>query len=819
MSKRFVFILLLAFLIQYVFASAPSIFHNELETVEVGQKALMEFNMVGLDRDIYEARLFYRAIGSSDFQSQKMKEQGYILSTEIETKNLPTGKIEYYLAMQTKTGDLITFPEINPEQNPVTFNLVASNAMEVFQNAEQILILSPEPDEVVPEDEFLIAISIPNEDADVDHSKTRLLIDGINVSSLLERTENVYLFAPDNMRAGIHNAEFKIFTSSGDLLAKEEWSYRITGGAENVSQFKQTTNLYLDNRFQSISENSDNFFKAGLIWNASYSGWDFKLKGTTSNDEGYSGQSPSRFGAFVAYNFTPQTNLYLKGGDYTGDYDQLSFWNRRVSGLAIGLNSAWFDLDVSMGKTSDAVEGKITPSAEQNGLPGIKTGTYEESFLAIRPVFNFGDNVKWGLNLINSRQDPNSINRDIEQFTDSDSITRSYTKAPNPKESLSAGTTLNLNFDNNRIRFAGSFQASLVNNDATDELSVDSLATLLELNTADKDNLELVASFIDPFLTLSPGLTTDPNFAMQFDTYLSYFNNYMKITYKNIDDGYSTAGNPYLQRGIRGLYINDNIRLLNNQLFLNLYLNSYEDNLAQEGNETSNTAFGTSISYFPIADYPGLTVSYGSTTRKNDYNLGVTDVYDPYLNDSTQTTSPEDNSTQNLSVSSNYSFLTGSVKNTATVSVSNIVRDDKIKTVSLDTNNVELFSTSASSFTVLSLAIRNTYSIPLVTRFGFSQTSSTLGEGGTTPLENSDLRIYGGLEYLIKNFAKNMDFKPFFNFSLAQSDDSDRTSYTAGFYVNSFTYGNLSLRMDMIDFGSTVNYSDTILSTRYDVTF
>ncbi len=822
MSKRSNVLLMIAFFAQYVFASSPSIFHNELEAIEVGENAYFEFNIAGLHADIYEARLFYRVIGSSDFQSQKMSEQGYILATEIETRSLNAGKIEYYLALQTISGEIITYPDVNPEQNPNTFNLVASSGSVVFQNLEQLIILSPEPNEVIAQDEFLLAISIPNENADVDHSKTRLLVDGINVSSLLERDENVYIFVPDNMRTGTHNAEFKVFNSSGDLLAKEEWSFRISGGTENVAQFNQSTNVYLDNRFQNISENSNNFFRAGFNWNAAYSGWDFKLKGSTSTDKGYSGQSPNRYGAYVAYNLSPQTRFYLKGGDYTGNYDQLSFWNRRVLGLALGLNSSWFDLDISTGLTANSVEGKILRDIVQDSVSTnivTQSGIYDESFLAIRPVFNFGKNVKWGLNLINSRQDPKSIKREtVSLITDSTGRRQTYSNAPNPHESLAMGTSLNMNFDNNRIRFSGSFMGSIVNNDATDEIKFKEFADSLELKGSERTAVETAVNLISPFITLSPGLAVDPNLAFQFDTYLSYFNNYLKFTYKNIDAGYTSAGNPYLQRGIRGFYINDNIRLLNNQLFLNLYFNIYEDNLAQKGNETSNNNIGASVSYFPLADFPGLTVSYGTFSRKNDYDLGGKQYYQP--GDTLQTTNPEDNTSQTLNVSSNYSFLTGNVRNTATVTVSNALRDDKIETLSISAlDSTELVSTNSSNFTVFSLALRNTYSIPLITRFGFSQSSSTLGEGGDNKSENSETRIYAGVEYLIKNFAKDMNLKPFFNFALNQSDRSDRNNYTAGFYVNSNNYGNFSFRFDMIDFGSSVNYTDTILSTRYDVSF
>jgi hypothetical protein len=314
-------------------------------------------------------------------------------------------------------------------------------------------------------------------------------------------------------------------------------------------------------------------------------------------------------------------------------------------------------------------------------------------------------------------------------------------------------------------------------------------------------------------LVLTPGL------AMQFDTYLSYFDNFLKITYKNISADYRTAGNPYLLKGLRGIFINDNIRLLQNQLFLNLYFNLYEDNLSQEDAEVSNSNLGVSLSYFPSEDYPGVTLSYGRQARSNDYDLGDSEYYQP----DSVSFYPEDNSSQNISVSSSYTFATGAVKNTATISLSTITRDDKIVTRYSDSNGTPLNTfTNNSDFTIFSLAFRNTYEMPLTTRFGFSQSSSLLGKDGDNEFESAILRYYGGAEYTVKKVTADFDFKPFVNFALSQLDNPieyNRLNYTAGFYLNSAVYGNLSLRMDYIDFGDLKDYSDTILSTRYDVTF
>ncbi|KAA3614902.1 MAG: hypothetical protein D8M58_10630 [Calditrichaeota bacterium] len=822
MSKRYLFsIVICLFAIQFGFALTATVIHTELDPVVQGEKAHFELNLISSDADFYEGRLFYRAKGASDFQSQPLKEQGYTLFSEVATNKLPAGKIDYYFAMQTLAGEVITYPQFSPQQNPLSFELVASNFTSVFQNQEEVIVLSPEEGEIVPQDEFLIAVSIPNQNADVDHARTRLLIDGIDVTSQLQQDANLYTLVPKTMRTGSHNAEFKIFDSSGNLLNKQEWNYRITSGGTEEDGFKQKTNVYLDNRYQNISDESNNYFRGGVNWDANYNEWDFRLKATGSSTDGYSSQSPNRFGALVAYNFSPRTRLYLKGGDLTGDYDQLTFWNRRILGFGIGLNSPWFDLDVSTGQTASAVEGKIIPDETGDNITA-NFGTFKETFLAVRPVFNFGKHVSWGLNLINGKEDPNSI-KNTKLFTRATLGDTTVKVSANPTESLVLGTTLRLNFDNNRIRFAGSFQASIANKDASSKVDFDSLAEQLDFSKSQKDQVEPFVNLLEStgFLTISQGLAPFPALAMQFDTYLNYFNNHFKFSFKNIESDYVTPGNPYLLRGIRGLFINDNIRLANNQVFLNLYFNSYKDNLSQEDAETDNSDLGVSLSYFPMQSLPSITLSYGNQSRKND-----ADAEDVAVN-------AEDNSTQRVSVSSNYSFHTGSVKNTATVSVSNIVRDDNITREIQLTDSTTGTTSTNSDFKVLSLSIKNQFAIPFTSRIGFSQTTSLIGEKTSITTENNISRYYANLEYKFKKVAADMDMRPFFNFALSQVDNGNsaseynRINYTAGLYLNSFTYGNFSLRFDYIDFGDrisittgeTIDYKDMILSTRYDVTF
>lgn len=771
--------MIVLFLATLVFAGEPMFLHNSIQSVVIGEKAHIEFNLVSFDQDVYEARLFYREKGEMDYQSVVMRQEGYNLSTDINTQKLQPGRVEYYLAMQSYSGEVYFYPAVEPEQNPFNFELIAGESGGYNQAGAEILILSPEPADVVPQDELLIAVSVPDENLDIDAARTRFLIDGVNVSQLLERDGDLYMLVPRRMRTGNHNVEFKIFDSSGNLLGKKEWSFRVSSSIATEAAFSSRTNIYFDNRFQDIARVQDNYIRAGVNFEGSYKDLDIGLRLQYNSTPGYSAQNATRYSALMAYNFSSRTRMYLKGGDFSGNYDPLTFWNRRVLGFSGGLKSAWFDLDVSMGTTASAVEGQATITGGDTTI--TRYGTFKETFLSVRPVFNFGRYVSWGLNLINGKEDPGSI-----------------VYGANPRESLVMGTSLSLNLDNNRIRVKSSMQASIANKNARGKVDFDTLAKQYDLPASARSMADLLES--SGLLTLSQGLAPIPSLAMQVDAYFSYFNHLLRLSYKSIDADYTTPGNPYLLKGLRGFYASDNVRLINNQVFLNLYFNSYTDNLSQKDAETANQDFGATLSYFPNSNLPSLTLSFGNQNRSNSADTTNSALY------------PEDNTTQRIGVSSSYSFETGALGNTATLSFSNFVRDDKISL-----NN-------RSSFNVISLGLRNSYPFPLVTRFGYSQTKSEFGAGSTATIQNIT-RFDGGVEYQFKGVARSMDIKPFANVIFQQISggvqDYNRLNYSAGIYARSEKMGALSLRLDYIDYSDLagVDWKDTIVNARYDLTF
>ncbi len=779
---RYLFFITLIFLLggSLTAQENESLIHNTPEPVILGENASFELNNSNAQNNIYEPTLFYRLEGQQNFKSLKMNVQGFIYTAEVPAAQLRAGNLEYYFAWQNAFRQTIFLPAGNPESNPFRVKVLPAKSGEMFGDQElELQLLTPEPGESMIADDFVIAIGLPLDISQPEKLTYRLLIDGINVSKLVTVEGNLVLFDPKTIKSGPHNAEFKVLDNSGRIIGKLEWPFRISGLPTNTKALSTRSEVFLDNRVQTISEENQGFFRGGVRLNGNYARFDFGLRALISSEESFDRQPVNQYGLELRYNFSPRTNIYLKGGDYYTNYDPLVFWEKRVRGAGMGLVTPYFNLDVSLGQTARSVEGKAVNDSVET------YGTYAQSFLAVRPEFKFGSHVNWGLNLVNAKDDPGSIDY-----------------GANPKEALVLGTSLDLNFDSRRVQVLSSVQASIANNDAEGTVDFDSLADQFDLSGSEKDMAEQVVNFFEStgFLTLSQGLSPIPNLAYNAELRLNYFNNQFSLAYKNIDADFASPGNPFLLKDIRGLFISDNIRLLNNQVFLNLYFKNFDDNFSEDQYKSGNSDLGAILSYYPMRNLPSVTLSFGSQSRKNDLN--------PNSQDSLLA---EDNSLQRIGISTSYDFPLGGLENTATFSVTNLQREDAID----DQNN--------SSFNVFSVGIRNKFSFPLTTRLSFTQSASVLGEGDIE--SNSDIqKFFAGAEYKLKNAILNSDLQPYARFTMqsfatTRNGDYQRSNYTAGVQLMNQKYGNLSLRFDYICFGDLHDWSDTIFSTRYDVSF
>lgn len=793
--RKFSIILFLFFITLPALLSAQGneFIHTPPAPILIGESLHLELTHVDSRQPVTNVFFFYRMQGEHNFRSQRMQQQGLVLVADVNTAKLFPGNLEYYFAYQDANGNVKYLPAANPEDNPYSLKILPakSNPDEMSGDLFVPLLLSPNPGDVVASDELLLAFSVPFE-LDPDKLTYKLLIGGVDVSKLLRREGNLLTFSPKSIRSGLHNAELKIYNESGKLVGKNQLSFTISGKPTKQSAFESATRLFLDNRYETIREQSDNFFRGGLNVRAKYKQMEFMARALVSSEESFNLQPINQYSIGIRYVFNSRNDIYLKGGDISTNYDQLSFWEKRVRGIGVGFHTSYFDFDFTNGQNFRAVEGKTD---DQGNI--TRYGTYEQSFVSFRPQFNFGRHFSWAFNLVNSKDDPKSI---------VDSL------AANPKEALVVGSSMNLNLDNRRILFKGSIQGSIKNSDAAGEaVDFDTLATQYELSDTDVNRLRPFVNFMENtgFLTLTQGLSPMPSLAMQVESQLRYFGHDLRATYKRIDAEFTSPGNPYLRKDIAGFFINDNIRLLKSQVLLNIYYNSFAENLDRDSEKTSNQAFGASLSYFPYAQLPSITLTFGSQSRSN--NVDTSSVYQA-----------EDNENLRYGISSTYNLNTGTIRNTLMLNVSKFEFNDR------------QFNQNNSDFILFSFGVRNRFDFPLTTRINYSQSTtdlfvSQLDTANTLNLKSNQLKTQKfqfGAEYLLGKVVANSDLKPFVNITIQtiKNDSNDqgdykRNNYSAGIYIRNNLLGNLSLRYDVIDYGDLYDWNDSIFSARYDVNF
>lgn len=789
-------ITIILFLLSSSFAAggvlSTQLYHETPEPALLGENIRLELNVLNNSQPIYNAQVFFRMEGQAGFRSQRLRREGMLLFAELPTKKLQPGRLEYFFAFQNTLGEALFLPEQNPEVNPLALKILPAKetAGLPVKNEFEILMLSPDAGDLIKADELLIALALPLSVDNPQNLKYKLEINGVDVSKLLKQAGNLITFAPKTIRAGQHNAEFKVFDVNGVQLAEKELTFRISGITSSVKDFKYNGSLFLDNRYQNVGKASDDFFRGGFNFYGNYQKLDFQTRLLISSEESARRQPINQYGVGLRYHFTARSDVYLNGGDFAVNYDPLSLWEQRIRGIGGGFNTPYMNLDITYGQTARGIEG--TTVIIGGGADSVlASGTYQQKFFSIRPEFNFGRYANWAFNLINSKDDTASIKY-----------------GGNPKEALVVGTSLRLAPHPYHFEMRASVQASMKNEDAKGKVNFDSIASKYDLKGSQKDLAEKASNFFENtgFLTLSQGLSPLPSMAMQFEAQLNYFNHSLRAIYKKIEAEYTTPGNPYLLKDIAGFFINDNIRLLENQVFLNVYFNSYQDNLSADEAKTKNTEVGGSISYFPFQNLPSVTLSYGNQTRKNE--LAENNVHP----DSTFLLL-EDNATQRIGLSASYQFALAGLSNTFSFSASKFKRDDAA------------YAANQSDFNLYTIGLRNQFSFPLTTRLSYSKTTSDFGKDTTA--SGTDInKYYLGADYLIRNLFWQSDVRPFVNATIQKITETglsavsyNRFNYSAGFYLINENRGNLSLRYDYIDFGDKYGWSDSIVNARYEVNF
>ncbi|MDD8018682.1 MAG: hypothetical protein PHP42_09950 [Bacteroidota bacterium] len=560
-------------------------------TVAVEIKQSSELNRVSL---------MYRQFGQSEFRSLEMQIVRDSAFAEIPANEVAPPFIELYVIALTQNNTIETFPIENPEVAPARIIVDVKE-----QAASEIIVLSPEEGAQIQPGETYISISFVYADESVDRAKTKIILNGIDLSSKAVLFDDLLIVPPEAIPAeaakGTASLEIQTFDTAGraSYTLKRGFAVITPQQAEAIQQsFQVNGNAQAESRTESIKGEGKTYNRLDVRTNGSY--LDF-LKATAnlslSSEEKPENQPQNRY-------FLGLDARYAKLGigDAYPRFPYVIMDGRRIRGITGDLLLGFFNVNAATGEVSRYVEINSTPQ------------TLKRTMNVVRPSFGKGESFQWGFTYMNAKDDFDAGKPIVVR----------------PQQNAVFGSDLMFAVDNHRIEFTAQTALSLNNVDISSPEfsrdSIDSAVARKKFSQEDGDQLKKYLPILSKVIIANENLIpVNPAGAtsLVYETGLSfnYFGNYLKGSYIFHGKDYTSAGATTIRKDIRGFNVMDRLRLLENKLFLSASVEQLENNTS--GYEIATTTYKTinsSISYFPSRDYPNITIGYGYNTNSNPIN-------------------------------------------------------------------------------------------------------------------------------------------------------------------------------------------------------
>lgn len=662
--------------------------------------------------DISQALLFYRNDLSTDFQQTEMsfQESSMTLSGTVPSSYVISPYIEVYVRLIMRDGSTETYPTENPTEDPVRISVGRS------QSEKDILIISPDRDQRLTVDNLMIAASMLFAPKSVDRQKTRLYLDGLDVTSDAVVSGQVIVYSPSKfptpITGGVHTAKVVLYDSSGAQAASLEWSFYIIAPGEKQRpgfSYQGSGKIELSN--ETISGVSTWYNRGDLNLGGTGFGMNMGANVHITSEEKSYRQPQDRFGIYASTSW-----LSLKLGDSYPAFSPLIMNGLRVRGVSGRLSLGFFNLEAAYGQTVRGINGQYLDTVvvgPGSGLQltgasyirlndstfiGVNYGTYSRNLFAVRPSFDFGSHANLGFT-----------------FLKSSDVLSSISLGTNPDQNVVVGSDFSMNFDKRRINFLAEGAMSMLNqNTAVGNRSAAFIDSVSQSNTGTQINNIVPLTTLSRLITINEYLVPlDPtklsSLAWDVSISLNYLNTFAKLGYIYRGPDYASFGQPFIRTDVRGLDFFLRPRLFSNQVLLSISYENLFDNLQRQKIATTNFVnSNVAVSYFPIASLPGLTFGYSSY-----YNTNALSPDSAYA---------IDNLTYRYYVESNYSFQCLGQQNLA-VSFGISKRQDKVLLgTNIDNSNVSFMLNSIFS------------AAPLRTTIGFNLNGNRTAMKDTTAL-------------------------------------------------------------------------------------
>lgn len=631
-SKKLIanlWVVLLLFSLQFIptFAQVS----NSVSSVtfgEIREQVLVDVRVALVNASsILRVQIAYKSFDETDFKIREMELLGDIATYRIGAEEIVAPILSYYLIIETRNGKRETYPIGIPGiARPI--DLTVSRPSE---RDKEILILSPESNETTSVNDLFISISLVNASEEVDVSKTKIILNGSDISKSVMFAGDLLLYYPKNFNGSFESGnqilEIKTYTGAGELYhsIKRTFSIIDVATAEKIaSGFAYYGNTVAELRNEIFDEESTLYSNIAVTLNGSVDDWKFKGYGYLTSEEKSSIQAQNRYSILARNDW-----INLRFGDNYPRYNNLLLNGKRVRGVNGEIDYGILHFQTSYGEISRGIDGTLINTFSKDNAPlkanivrinsakygapfgEVNFGVYQRKLLASRIGLGNKEVFEMGLSFLHAKDDVNSI-----EF------------GAKPKENFVANTDVRVALDNQHIILKGVASVSVLNTDITLGTYSDDVIDSIFANgsgfSSDAESFKTVKNLVSPFITVNQFIEPIsffklPSLVVEGSLELNYLNNNLKSSYIYRGSQFKSFGQEYVRTDIVGINISDRFKTLRNQLFFTLGYENLSDNL--QGTKLTTTSFRTlraSVSLFMRVDMPSITLSFINNTNDND---------------------------------------------------------------------------------------------------------------------------------------------------------------------------------------------------------
>jgi hypothetical protein len=428
----------------------------------------------------------------------------------------------------------------------------------------------------------IVAISIYDEEGNVDAGSIRLEVDGTDVTGRANTSPFLVTYQfTETESQGSHDIVFSVSDTDGNTTRFDSY-FNILAEPKEERRFTYNGNVGLGAEYdqQAIQSGIGNFTLE--VYGSFSPSLDYALNIDMTNRESTDQQRVSQY-RFDLY--TPYGSYVL--GDSTPRFSDFTVDGKRVTGFHLLPQFGWFGLEFVWGQTYRAVDADDASTEIE---------TFKQMLFGTRLKFGSPQSVLFGLSFLKVKDDPDSIEYEADAA------------APSPQENLVLGTDLNLAFSQSRVKVYGEANASLLNADITGGTSSE---VEEEVNVPDwlfTVNEHLVPlTFGSSNIAAKGALTLGP-----------FAGNTFYGEYSFVGPAYVSLANQAIINDRQGFLLRDSMWLLNRALFFNVSFQRYADNLENTSDYTTVNMGGSGSVFVYPNPFLSINAGVNVSSVKND---------------------------------------------------------------------------------------------------------------------------------------------------------------------------------------------------------